>query len=145
MRKRLITAVSAFCLASVLFPGAQASGTVPTFSESWDGGEDACQDGRFCLYNTPSLNGQGANWMWTSPNSQPDLGRAPGASDEAESVANRTDELITLYEHWYYGRCVSLAPGYKISDLDKFGLANNVTSVRVGDEFSCPNSGYVGT
>ncbi|RKT82877.1 Peptidase inhibitor family I36 [Saccharopolyspora antimicrobica] len=117
--------------------------TVPTFSEELGSGVERCPVGQFCWYNAPFYNQGQENWMWRSSNSQPDLGRSPGSSDEAESVVNRTDEQITLYEHWRYGRCVTVPPGGRIDDLDAFSLQNNVTSIHHGNEFSCPSWGYV--
>jgi hypothetical protein len=117
--------------------------TVPTFEEKRGAGTEECPDGQYCWYNNPLFNQGREDWLWRARNSQPDLGRSPGSSDEAESVVNKTKDPITLYEHWRYGRCITVPAGGAIDDLDKYGLRNNVTSIHQGPEFVCPSWGYV--
>lgn len=144
MTKRARLAMTALALSGLIGAGTgQAVADVPEFKQFRGSGVEDCPSDRYCLYNEPEFNDEATNYMWQARTTQPNLGRSPGGGDAAESVVNRTDDPVTVYEHFHTGRCLTVEPHSVVRDLDYFGLRNKVSSVHKGSEYKCPRAGTV--
>lgn len=147
MRKFLfvLPATMLATVATLSFAGGAPAGAearkVDPIQQTTGSGWSACPAGSYCLYNWPLYNESApSKEMWVGKDTQPAL---PVGGDQAESVVNRTDDPVTVYEHFGTGHCLTIQPHSSVRDLDAFMLANSVSSVRRGPEFTCPASGYI--